>query len=174
MSEQIRKEFTFRKTVEEQVEDFFKHTNMSGSDIVKVGIHIRRKQLNNTSWIQKGFGPPPNSYYYNAMKYFLEKYKNVYFIVCSDDLAWTKRNIVGDNVIHVPGHSAGVDMAILASCDHVIISNGTYSWWAGWLCRGTTVRYKQMPNNNTRLYKSTRGEHWPPEGDNSHYVAIDS
>jgi len=30
-------------------------------------------------------------------------------------------------------HPAGMDMAILASCQHLIVSVGTFGWWAGFL-----------------------------------------
>ena len=146
---------------------------MSRTGIVKVGIHIRRKQFNTTHWIKMGYGPPTADYYSKAMKYFQDKYSNVYFILCSDDIKWARRHIVGDNIIYVPTHAAEVDLAILASCDHVIISNGTYSWWAGWLCKGTTVRYKRMPRKHSWLYNVTSGHHWPQDDTYNHYVAID-
>ena len=44
-----------------------------------------------------------------------------------------------------------MDLAILILSDHIIISIGTYSWWAGWLCKDTTVYYDLKPPNNTRF-----------------------
>ena len=174
VSDDVRKEFTFRTRIMSQVDAFFKAQNFSKTGIVKVGIHIRHKELNSSAWVKLGFGPPPVAYYSNAMKYFQKKYSNVHFILCSDDIKWAREHIVGDNITFVANHEAGVDLAIVASCDHVIISNGTYSWWAGWLCRGTTVRYKRIPPKYSFLNNVTSGHYWPHDGKYSHYVSIDS
>ena len=99
------------------------------------------------------------------------KINTVYFILFSDDIKWVRTNIVGDNIIYFPTHTTEVDLAILASWDHVIISNGTYSWWAGGLCRGTTVRYKIIPTKHSWPYNVTSGHHWSQDKYN-HYVAI--
>ena len=173
VSDDIRKEFTFRTRILSQVDAFFRDQNVSKTGIVKVGIHIRHNELNNSDWVKLGFGPPPVAYYSNAMKYFQKKYSNVHFILCSDDIKWARKHIVGDNITYVTNHEAAVDLAILASCEHVIISNGTYSWWAGWLCRGTTVRYKRIPPKYSRLYNLTSGHHWPQDDKYNHYVSID-
>ncbi|KAK2143748.1 hypothetical protein LSH36_816g00024 [Paralvinella palmiformis] len=170
----LRKEFTFRKQIRQQVDEFFKKSNLTEKGIIKVGIHIRRTDLNTRSMILKGFGCPPLSYFTNAMNFFRSKYSNIRFVVCSDSMKWARRHFTSDDITFATNHSAEVDMAILTSCDHVIISNGTFSWWVGWLCRGTTVRYKQMPKYKSYVYNMTSGGHWPPDDDYNHYVAIDS
>ena len=67
------------------------------------------------------------------MRYFVERYGRVQFIVASDDLKWARENITAPaglpsdvvNVTYVPGgQSPGQDMAILAQCDHTIMSIG--------------------------------------------------
>ena len=62
-----------------------------------------------------------------------------------------------DNVLIVNGgNSPGVDMAILANCDHMIITIGTFGWWAAYIGahsrRGHVVYYSsefkmQHPTN---------------------------
>ena len=74
VSNDIRKEFTFRTRILSQVDAFFRDQNVSKTGIAKVGIHIRHKEMNNSHWIKLGFGPPPVAYYSNAMKYFQKKY----------------------------------------------------------------------------------------------------
>jgi len=34
------------------------------------------------------------------------------------------------------GDDAAEDMALLAACDHIILSLGTFGWWAAWLGAG--------------------------------------
>ncbi|KAK2144543.1 hypothetical protein LSH36_748g02056 [Paralvinella palmiformis] len=174
VSKKIRKEFTFKKNIRRQVSRFFKHHNFTEKNVTKVGIHVRRTDLNTPSRMAQGFGCPPPTYFINAMKFFRNKYLDVHFVICSDDMHWTREHIKGDDVTFVSNNPPEVDMAIMTSCDHVIISNGSFSWWIGWLCRGTTVRYEQIPKYNTRLYNMTSGGIWPPDDIYNHYVAIDS
>ncbi len=41
--------------------------------------------------------------------------------------------------------SAAVDLAVLAGCDAVIMSTGSFSWWAAWLSNTTVVYYDKWP-----------------------------
>ena len=174
VSEKIRKEFRFRKNIKQQVSTFFKSVNLTNKEITKVGIHIRRTDLNQARKIKLGFGPPPTNYFRNAMGLFRSRYKNVYFVVCSDDIKWARKHLRGGDILFVTNNTPAVDMAILASCNHVIVSNGTFSWWVGWLCTGITVRYRWMPKYDSYMYNMTRGEYWPTNDTYNHYVAIDS
>ncbi|KAK2148802.1 hypothetical protein LSH36_482g02065 [Paralvinella palmiformis] len=174
VDKEIRKQFTFRDSIQRRVRHFFSETFTKADESVKVGIHVRRTDLSMKNWISFGFGPPPASYFENAMNYFRKRYKNVRFILCSDDLLWSSQHIRAGDVTFVENRPPEVDMAILASCDHVIIGNGSFGWWVSWLCRGVTVRYKRIPEYNTYIYNATLGDHWPPEDDYNHYVVIDS
>ena len=107
--------------------------NLLGNDsvsVVKVGVHVRRADAAQKYWINRGMGPPPTSYFKNAMKYFSSMFTNVYFVICTNDLRWTIANLAGDNVVFSNNTNAGLDMAILSSCDHIIIGQGTFV--GGW------------------------------------------
>lgn len=44
------------------------------------------------------------------------------------------------DVEFVPSHNdSAVDMCILSRCAHVIITTGTYGWWAAYLSGGTVI-----------------------------------
>ena len=147
----IRKDFTFSHNTMTQVQRFFKK-NVNNlrhhGNVTTIGIHIRQGDLKkNDSWlVERGWILPPISYFQKAMEYFRSLYNNTVFIICTDDVRWAQENIL-DNVTHdviVSRNNADhVDLAILATCDHVIISRGTFSWWAGWLTTGTTIYYRQ-------------------------------
>ncbi|ELT93801.1 hypothetical protein CAPTEDRAFT_49636, partial [Capitella teleta] len=47
----------------------------------------------------------------------------------------------------------GEDLAMLAACDHVISSTGTFSFWAGWLSKGVVLYYKNFPRKGSPLDK---------------------
>ena len=107
------------------------------------------------------------------MEHFLSRYGRVQFIVASDDLPWVRENVRAPsgvksdrvNVTYTAAtHSPGQDLAILASCDHVIMSIGSYGWWAGWLSGGTVIYYKFWPSREAALDIGLRPEdHFPPE-----------
>ena len=63
-------------------------------------------------------------------------FKNAVFIVCSDnkkDIEWCKENITGKNHYYSEGHDDLTDITLMRYCDHNIISNSSFSWWAAWL-----------------------------------------
>lgn len=63
---------------------------------LRVGIHARRGDMLTAYHISVGYEPPGSTFYQNAMKYMVERYRKrkLYFIVCSDDVEWAKQNIV--------------------------------------------------------------------------------
>jgi galactoside 2-L-fucosyltransferase 1/2 len=169
----LRKELQFRRNISTTVRNFFKNHTDDGKGTVRVGMHIRRTDMNTPLKIKQGYGTPPVSYFRNAMKYFQKKYKNVIFIICTDDLKWAEKTFKGRNLVFSRNNLPHVDLAILSSCDHVIISNGTFSWWAGWLCKGTTVRYKRYPPIVRVDTATGENQYWPPNGTYNHYITLD-
>ncbi|KAK2144613.1 hypothetical protein LSH36_743g01020 [Paralvinella palmiformis] len=172
----IRNEFTFPSRVQDEVHEYYKNITpfeWKGEQFVRVGIHVRRTSLISENRQKMGFIPRPPSYFVHAMDYFMKLHNRVQFIVASDDLSWCKKNIIGDYVVYST-HNYIIDLAILSLSDHVIISLGTYSWWAGWLCQGTTVYYGKMPPNDTYLGKVYNNNSYVPVPDDTYnnWVAV--
>jgi galactoside 2-L-fucosyltransferase 1/2 len=98
-----------------------------------------------------------------------EKYPNAFFIVASDDMKWAKENL-NSRASMSPFQNNFYDLALLANCQHSIISSGTFSWWAGWLANGTTIYYEDYPRKGSSLSKGLdRSDYyykdWIPLGD---------
>ncbi len=76
-------------------------------------------------------------WYRRAWNEMQTKVDNSHAIVFSDDPEWAKRELkLSGNVIYNDtdfSAPAWVDMANMSQCDHFIISNSSYSWWAAWL-----------------------------------------
>lgn len=89
-------------------------------------IHIRRGDYVNLTneYVQLDI-----SYYKSAMDFI--KSKN--YIIFSDDISWCKTQFTGDNVIFSEGKSPIEDLALQLSCEHNIIANSSFSWWAAFL-----------------------------------------
>ena len=63
---------------------------------------------------------------------------DVVFAVSSDDPSWCRQRFAGENFVtidEVGGRALSdhVQLALLSRCDHLVIANSTYSWWAAWL-----------------------------------------
>jgi len=90
-----------------------------------------------------------NSYFLGAFSYF--RRKNATFIVVTDTPEWVAAEHLfnAPDIVHPSRSTAEKDMALLASCDHIIISEGTFGWWAAWLGAGArqgTVMYYEDAN----------------------------
>jgi hypothetical protein len=99
------------------------------SDVVdpRVAIHVRR-----TDFLRPGccFEALPADYYQRAAWEFADSR----FAVFSDDLTWCRENLL------LPGEVDFMDiqdpaeaLRALSACEHHIISNSTFSWWAAWI-----------------------------------------
>ena len=66
-------------------------------------------------------------------KILFKYFKNVDFIIVSDNIDWAKQNIIGDNIYYSDLADEIKDFCLLTSCDHNINGNSTFSWWGAWL-----------------------------------------
>jgi len=102
------------------------------------------------------------------MTHFVRLFPRVQFLVASNDIRWcqqhVKFNSSGVNVTFSVGHSAGQDLALLASCNHTVMTTGTYSWWAAWLANGITVYYANYPRRGSWLStKIDKNDYYHPD-----------
>lgn len=101
-----------------------------------VGVHLRRGDRAPGGGAYSPLSTLPASYYREAAGRFPP---GANFLVFSDtpaDIAWCRENLAlgaGSNVTFGEGRDPVLDMFALAACDHVILSSGTFSWWAGYL-----------------------------------------
>lgn len=93
-----------------------------------VSIHVRRGD-----YLQFPDKHPPVTMDYIAAA--VEKFPGYKFLVFSDDLRWCRENFpkLGRDFDYQVGRSAIEDISAMSGCEHNIISNSTFSWWAGWL-----------------------------------------
>ena len=116
---QIRQEFSFEeRTV------FDKPT---------VAVHVRRGDYLS---FPEHHPPLTMDYYSRAM----ERFPGLRFLVFSDDPGWCLLNFDRERCRTIVGQTAIQDMALMASCDHFIIANSSFSWWGAWLGRNPEKR----------------------------------
>ena len=144
------------------------------SSFLRVGVHVRVSDLLIRSAFVGGYTVPGASYFIKAAKYLTANVTTpVQFIVTTDNLNWTKkhialetiyRNCSNTSVVYSEGKSAGFDMALLASCDALIMSTGTYGWWAAWLANKPTVYYRYWPRPGSHIFaKCNHADFFPPQ-----------
>lgn len=175
----LRKHLVFKPEIQTFAEKYLKDNIPHGwnkAGFIRVGIHVRRGDITNDKhFIRYGYTVPNDNYFRKAMNYFTNRYiqSRIQFIAVSNDLNWTREHVTlrnssaisSDfvNVIFPTGHSSGQDLAILSFCDHVIMSTGTFGWWAAWLAKGTTIYYTHWPRKGSPLSKQFKHkDYFPP------------
>jgi len=118
-----------------------------------VGIHVRRgSHLKNPHY----HGSCTADYFLQAIKQFDSNCK---YLIFSDDMNWCRNVFKGKNFIFSDNSEDFLDFYDLSLCDHNIICNSTFSWWAAWL----------NENKNKKIISPTK---WYGPG-NSHFQLHD-
>ena len=78
-----------------------------------------------------------------SMEYFetaKSHFEDAVFLIFSDnnkDILWCKEHITGPDHYYSEGHDDVTDLTLMRYCDHHIIANSSFSWWAAWLNENT-------------------------------------
>ena len=109
--------------------------DMSKSD--SIAIHVRRGDYAKSKKALNIHGLCSIQYYEFAILMMIEKLKNPKFFIFSDDIEWVKANLNIKYphvfISHNTGNASFNDMRLMASCQHNIIANSSFSWWGAWL-----------------------------------------
>jgi len=107
------------------------------AEVNSVSIHIRRGDYVTNRTANRVHGFVGGEYYKEALRRIRDCIPTPYYLVFSDDLEWARRNLgLVDNVIfvdHNRGTSSYEDMRMMSLCQHHIIANSSFSWWAAYL-----------------------------------------
>eukprot|EP01067_Filipodium_phascolosomae_P002727 Filipodium_phascolosomae@DN2478_c0_g1_i1.p1 len=139
----VREHFKFHPEIQEKELLFLLNSvpQFAGRKITVVGMHIRRGDMASTYNRNFGYTLADEAYLKRAMRYFRRRYKRIYFVVCSDDIPWSINALRSmHNVVFSIKSTPEVDLAILANCDHTILTVGTFGWWAAWLANADWIR----------------------------------
>ncbi|KAJ1131516.1 hypothetical protein NDU88_009852 [Pleurodeles waltl] len=142
--DEILREFTFHDFIKEEANQYLETLKVSRKNVTYIGVHVRRGDYVTTMPnIWKGV-VADKGYLEKAMKYFRDKYAEPVFVVTSNGMQWCKENINnsrGD--VYFSGDSnessPGKDFALLAHCNHTIMTIGTFGIWAGYLAGGEMI-----------------------------------
>jgi hypothetical protein len=132
----IRDEFSFKDLrIVRYAKQYVERLRALGGPVVS--LHVRRgdiarahESLNRPDLVH---GRPVALDYITAA---IERFPGCRFLVFSDstaDIAWCRQNVQAERLHFSEGHADIQDLAIMTACDHHIIANSTFSWWAAWL-----------------------------------------
>ena len=129
---------------------------------IDAGIHVWRGDYL-YDWYHKGL-QPHIEYYAAAITYLKNQTsKDIKFVVASDDPEWVREQEIFKGM-EITNASPVEDMSILAACPHMILSVGTFSWWAAFFSRDSGIKIFYSERNKEIEYGSRKFEDfYPPE-----------
>jgi galactoside 2-L-fucosyltransferase 1/2 len=153
-SSDIRKQYTFVQHTQVKSQSLLnniynKHQITCREKVPLIGVHVRRGDYVNHP---QGYDVATKEYLHRAVSWFQSRYSNIHFIAASNGMQWTKLNLPKNiSVSYLEGNTPAVDMAVLSSCDHMISTVGTFSWWSAWLTGGNVTYYKWPTKEGTPI-----------------------
>jgi hypothetical protein len=106
------------------------------SDGPVIGVHLRRGDRAPGGSAFSPLSSLPASYYRQAARSFSPQANFLVFSDTPEDIGWCRNHLglpEGANVSFGEGRDPVLDMFALVHCEHLILSSGTFSWWAGYL-----------------------------------------
>jgi hypothetical protein len=128
----IFQQFIFRNTTNDHLQLFLEKLNQQKT----VALHIRLGDYlqPSTNSIMASFDL---SYYKSSIEYIQKHVNDAIFLVFSDQIPLAKQLLtIEANLLFVDASiskSADEDFVLMQSCQHQIIANSTFSWWAAYL-----------------------------------------
>ncbi|XP_059139204.1 galactoside alpha-(1,2)-fucosyltransferase 2-like [Physella acuta] len=168
ITEEIKKEFVFLDWVTKLASDCLESLKDVIGDRIPIGVHVRRRDKTYGKDMGSGDLVASDTYFRKAFDWMEAKYKNVVFLVATDDRSWCQTTLVdGARVVLLPPAIAEVHMRVLTMCRHVIMSVGTFGWWAGWFVSGDVggdviyyTRQFREGSERSRMFEAT--DFFPP------------
>lgn len=124
VEDEIRELLTFQDVVQKQADRLFPNV-----DTETVSIHVRRGD-----YVDKQAYHPlcTPEYYQAAINEFTDR--NYHFVIFSDDQEYCKEFFgTQENILYIDNTNPFVDLCLMSMCNHNIIANSSFSWWAAWL-----------------------------------------
>lgn len=96
-----------------------------------VAVHVRRGDYVTLASATEFHGSCDINYYETAAAQFSNA---TTFFIFSDDLEWCKQHLNFKSKTHyIKSPTAYTDFYLMSLCQHQIIANSSFSWWAAWL-----------------------------------------
>lgn len=121
---------------EEPSPDFLKKKAKIAGLTTTISVHVRRGDYVTGKSAGKTAGSCTPEYYQRAVRHLLNACPGATCVIFSDEpdfaadmLSFAKDRLVIDGDPAKPAD----DLCLMASCDHHVLANSSFSWWGGWL-----------------------------------------
>jgi len=130
MEEVLRKQLVFKNPILPKSKELLQRIKSTNA----ICLNVRRTDflkvdaLNTTSL----------DYFLTSAKHMATLVDQPSFFIFSDDIDWCKENILLDHPVEIVDHQHkgekfGNYMQLMIACQHYIIPNSSFAWWAVWL-----------------------------------------
>ena len=131
VTDKLKDDFVFQKST--KPEDVRALEQIQGSN--SVGVHVRRGDYLKTPDLYGGICT--EAYYKEAFEIMRGMVSDPHFFFFTDDPHWVKKQFKLKNMLIVDWNDSTAeswrDMRLMSFCQHNIIANSSFSWWAAWL-----------------------------------------
>jgi len=159
------KQFNLKKKYYDKSKNIFDKINNKNP---KIFIHIRKKDyelINHNQRINV-----PIDWYKKCINIMKKKYKNPFFIFCTDDKKIYKyfKNL---DKCFFSNEDYLTDLAIIAQCNGGILSPSSFSWWGAWLSnRNTNSKIHQKIFLAPEYWMGFNKNEWFPKNIKTSYI----
>lgn len=101
-------------------------------------------------------------WYKKAMFYMRQKLNKPIFIVMSDDRKYIYNAFKESGSLIISDNSAEIDLAIMSTCAHGILSPSTYSWWGAYLSKSNKFDKTSTYFIAPKFWAGHRAKKWFP------------
>lgn len=151
----------------EKLDDLDKKLLLTIKSSTNISDHIRRGDYISDKLTQQFHGNCGLDYYMDAISLLSSRTKDFTLIFFSDDTKWVKDHF--DNLIYPKifidnnkNENSWKDMFLMSSCNHNIIANSSFSWWAAWL-NGNVDKIVIAPKNRYAAVENDTNYLIPPQ-----------
>ena len=112
---------------------------LSAKTVNNIAVHIRLGDYASNRAVRRSMGLSAMSYYVNAVKSLQENHEYDNIVIYSDEPERAHSEFVnafGITIVPIvfsKNKNEFEDLVEISSCKGLVISNSTFSWWAGWL-----------------------------------------
>lgn len=129
----IRTDFQFRAPPSFENANLLKRIE----DVTAVAVHVRRGDYISNPQSNFVHGTCSLEYYTAAANIMRARLGDPKFFVFSDDPDWAEQHLRLEGPTEIvrinQGGADSEDIRLMAACEHFIIANSSFSWWAAWL-----------------------------------------
>ncbi|XP_043195573.1 galactoside alpha-(1,2)-fucosyltransferase 2-like [Amphibalanus amphitrite] len=158
----LLRDFTFRKELRQRADLRLAELAYQAAVTAPtfIGVHVRRTDY--STWLARSVrGRVAGvSYLRRAVALMKSRHRNSLFVVVSDDPEWCRKNLRGLQRVVVAGDGVqnrpGADLALLAACNHTVVTHGTFGFWAAYLAGGEVVAPTGYGRRPTGLEQDVR------------------